>query len=106
MSIIRFAGFLGENRALEPKLLPNTVGTRSLNAKPGRGDLRPWKAPLNKTTVPGGRKTIFRMGRDVVSDTNYWLSWPTIVHVAGGWRCCDWHGGCADIKTLNESWPK
>lgn len=85
MSIIRFSGFLGENRALEPKLLPDTVGTTSLNAKPGRGDLRPWKAPLNKTTVPAGRKTIFRMGRDVVSDTNYWLSWPTVVHaVVGG----------------------
>ncbi len=85
MSVIRFAGFLGANQALQPMLLPETVGVSSTNQKPGRGDLRPWKAPLTKTTVPAGRKTIWRMGRDVVSDTNYWLSWPTVVHaVVGG----------------------
>lgn len=89
MSIIRFSGFLGENRAIQPMLLPENVGTQSTNAKPGRGDLRPWKAPLTKTTVPGGRKTIFRMGRDVVSDTNYWLSWPTVVHAVVGGNAAD-----------------
>ena len=81
MSILRLSGFAGENRALHPFLLPDNVGTQSTNQKPGRGDLRPWNAPLNKATVPAGRKTIHRMGRDVVSDTNYWLSWPTDVHV-------------------------
>lgn len=81
MSILRLSGFAGENRALHPFLLPDNVGTQSTNQKPGRGDLRPWNEPLNKATVPAGRKTIHRMGRDVVSDTNYWLSWPTDVHV-------------------------
>lgn len=80
MSIIRVAGFLGANIALQPMMLPETVGVSSLNAKPGRGDLRPWKAPLNVATVPAGRQTIHRMGRDVASDTNYWLSWTTEVH--------------------------
>lgn len=89
MSVIRFAGFAGANRALEPKLLPDTVGTESTNQKPGRGDLRPWKAPLNKATVPAGRKTIYRMGRDVVSDVNYWLSWPTVVHAVVGGNAAD-----------------
>jgi hypothetical protein len=79
--IIRLSGFLGENRALHPMLLPETVGTQSTNQHPGRGDLRPWNAPLNKATVPAGRATIHRMGRDVISDTNYWLSWTTQVHV-------------------------
>jgi len=89
MSVIRFAGFLGESRALQPMLLADTVGTQSTNQKPGRGDLRPWNAPLNKATVPAGRKTIFRMGRDVVSDTQYWLSWPTVVHAVVGGNASD-----------------
>ena len=80
MSIIRVAGFLGANQALQPMLLPETVGVSSLNQKPGRGDLRPWKAPSNVATVPSGRNTIHRMGRDVASDTNYWLSWTGEVH--------------------------
>ncbi len=87
--IIRFAGFQGENRAIEPKLLPDTVGAVSTNQKPGRGDLRPWGAPLNKATVPAGRHTIWRMGRDVASDANYWLSWPTVVHAVVGGNAAD-----------------
>ena len=81
MSLIRIAGFGGENRALHPMLLPEHIGVTSTNQKPGRGDLRPWNSPLTKATVPGGRQTIYRMGRDVASDTNYWLSWPSEVHV-------------------------
>ena len=80
MSIIRLSGFLGANKALHPILLPENVGVESFNCKPGRGDLRPWKSPLNVATVPAGRGTIHRMGRDVVSDTQYWLSWPGTVH--------------------------
>ena len=77
---ITLSGFRGENRALHPLNLPDSVGVTSLNQNPVRGDLRPWKAPLTVATVPAGRKTIYRMGRDVVSDTLYWLSWPSIVH--------------------------
>jgi len=78
--IIRQGAFLGENRALHPLMLAENVGTQSTNQKPGRGDLRPWKAPLAVATVPAGRKTIYRMGRDVAQDANYWLSWTTEVH--------------------------
>ena len=81
MAIIRLGGFGGENRALHPMLLPENVGVISTNQKPGRGDLRPWKAPSTVATAPSGRNTIYRMGRDVTSDTNYWLSWTTAVHV-------------------------
>jgi hypothetical protein len=84
MATIRLAGFGGENRALHPMLLPENIGVTSLNQKPNRGDLRPWKAPLTVATVPAGRKTIYRMGRDVVSDTEYWLSWTTVVHAVRG----------------------
>lgn len=81
---ITLSGFRGENRALPPLNLPETVGVSSINQNPARGDLRPWKAPLTVATVPAGTKTIYRMGRDVASDANYWLSWSTTVHVVRG----------------------
>lgn len=89
MAIIRQGTFLGEGRALHALLLPEGVGVTSINQKPGRGDLRPWNAPLNVATVPAGRQTIYRMGRDVPSDTNYWLSWPTVVHAVRGPNASD-----------------
>ena len=51
MSVIRFAGFKGENRALHPMLLSESVGVISLNQKPGRGDLRPWKEQIGRAHV-------------------------------------------------------
>ena len=89
MAKITLSGFGGENRAIHPLLLPDTVGTVSLNQKPGRGDLRPWNAPVAVASVPAGRKTIYRMGRDVASDTQYWLSWPTEVHAVRGFNAQD-----------------
>lgn len=80
--ILRLSGFQGENRALHPMLLPDSVGVTSLNQKPGRGDLRPWKSPLTVATIPAGRTSIYRMGRDIASDANYWLSWTGVVHAA------------------------
>lgn len=87
--IINIQGFLGENRQIEPKLLSDGVGVTSLNQKPGRGDLRPWRKPLTVAAVPAGRKTIFRMGRDVISDSNYWLSWLGVVHAVRGFDARD-----------------
>jgi hypothetical protein len=84
VSVLRLAGFAGENRALHPTLLPDPVGTVSRNQKPGRGDLRAWLQPLNVATVPSGRTSIYRMGRDVASDSQYWLSWTTVVHAVRG----------------------
>ena len=89
MAVIKVAGFAGENRALNPKLLPDAVGVLSRNQKPGRGDLRPWKTPTTVATVPAGRKTIYRMGRDVTSDSNYWLSWTGVVHAVRGFDAED-----------------
>ena len=89
MPKIQWSGFAGENRALHPKLLPDAVGVVSRNAKPGRGDLRPWRQPLTVATVPAGRQTIYRMGRDVASDAQYWLSWPSRVHAIRGFSADD-----------------
>ena len=89
MTVLRLSGFAGENRALHPMLLPEAVGLVSTNQKPGRGDLRPWNAPLTVATVPAGRQTIYRMGLDVASDVNYWLSWTTVVHAVRGPNASD-----------------
>lgn len=89
MGLIVLEGFRGENRALQPKLLPDGVGVTSRNQKPGRGDLRPWKSPSTTATVPAGRQTIYRMGRDVASDSNYWLSWTGTVHAVRGFDAED-----------------
>lgn len=89
MAVIRFAGFSGEVRAIEPKLLPDTACTVSRNHKPGRGDLRPWRNPLAVATVPAGRNTIYRMGRDTLSASNYWLSWTGVVNAVRGFSAAD-----------------
>jgi hypothetical protein len=83
--IIKLAGFMGANLALHPKLLAEQIGVASINQKPGRGDLRPWKSAANVATVAPGRLSIYRMGRDTPSDTNYWLSWTTSVCVVRGY---------------------
>ena len=89
MTKIAFSGFNGANIALEPKLVPDSMGVNSLNQKPGRGDLRPWPAPLSVFGTPGGAQTIYRMGRDTVSDTATWLSWPEFVRVCRSFDITD-----------------
>jgi hypothetical protein len=89
MAVIRYAGFSGENRAINPVLLPETVGVASRNQKPGRGDLRPWKSPLTVAPSTAGRQTIYRMGRDIDDDSQYWLSWTTAVNVVRGFDAND-----------------
>lgn len=86
---ITLDGFLGENRAIHPTLLNPQVGVTSRNQKPGRGDLRPWKAPLTVAAIPAGRNTIYRMGRDIQSDSQYWLSWAGRVYPVRGFSADD-----------------
>lgn len=86
---LSIAGFAGANKALQAKLLPDAVGTDSFNQKPGRGDLRPWKSPLTTTTVPGGRVTIYRYGRDNNFDDNWFFSFTTAVNLVRGYDTGD-----------------
>lgn len=81
---IDLAGFFGCAPGPQPMLLPPGIGVSSINQKPGRGDLRPWKTPLSVASVPAGTKSIYRMGIDAPSDTQYWLTWPSIVHAVKG----------------------
>jgi len=89
VTVLRVAQFGGENRAANPKLLPEGLGTVSTNQKPGRGDLRPWKSPSTVATIPAGRATIYRLGRDLTDDTRYWHSWTTTVHAVRGFDLDD-----------------
>lgn len=75
-----FGRFLGANQAKKDRLVPADMAVSSSNHKPLRGDLRPWKSPSTVATVPASRQTIYRMGRDTANDSQYWLSWTTIVH--------------------------
>lgn len=82
MSLLRFDRFAGANLALHPLTVPPGVGVACTNQRPGRGDLRPWKAPSTVASVAGGTTTIYRMGRDAVNDAAYWLAWAADVDVA------------------------
>lgn len=76
------SGFAGSNRANHPRNLSESVGVESVNQKPGRGDLRPWRQPLQVATVPttSQRRTIVPYARDSVAESLYWLSWTPVVH--------------------------
>lgn len=87
MPPITINAFLGANLAFDELLLPEGVGVQSLNQRPGFGDLRPWNAPGSTlASVPASpqRKTIYRMGQDVASTANYWLSWSSVVNATIG----------------------
>lgn len=76
MRAILLAGFAGSNLTADPRQLPETVGTYALDLEPGRDRFIPLKARVTRATVPASpqRKSIYRMGRDVVDATLYWLS--------------------------------
>lgn len=83
-------GMAGAVLARDPRLLDSGgAGAYSLNQRPRAGELSPWRQPLEVATVPAGRATIYRMGRDVDSDANYWLSWTTVVHAVRGFLATD-----------------
>jgi len=77
---IELASFLGSAQFVDSKLLPPTVGVASTNQRPGRGDLQPWRQPLQVATVPTSpqRKTVYQMAG------GYWFSWTTVVHATKG----------------------
>ena len=81
---IALNGFNGARLTQHPLLIPETNGVDSRNQKPGRADFRPWREPQDVRGVPPGTQTIYRMPRDLVSDSNYWLTWPSVVHAMHG----------------------
>ena len=90
-STITLAGISGAVLAVDPRQLPDSVGVSVIDADPGHGDLRPLRAALPVASVPASpqRKTIYRLGRDTISDTLHWLSWSGIVHAVRGFDGAD-----------------
>lgn len=86
MTVLRVSGFEGANQLVYPTMLPDTVGANSVNQKPGTPDLRSWRKGLAVASVPANTKTIYRAGRDITTDTQYWLAWPSTVHVTRGFE--------------------
>jgi len=84
MGAIRLGPFFGANKATRPKMLNANVGVDSLNHWPDRGDLRPWRVPLQEFAVSAGTKTIAMFKRDAITDAVYWLQWQTVVHAISG----------------------
>ena len=70
----RFAGWFGAIKSLQARLLADGYCVDVVNLRPGRGDLRPWKLSLPVATVGAAVLSIYRMGRDVASDSLYWLT--------------------------------
>lgn len=83
------SGLSGCIKAIDSRELDASVGADSVNQRPRDGELSPWRDPSTVATVPTGRKTIYRMGRDLVSDSVYWLSWTTVVHAIRGFLAND-----------------
>lgn len=84
MIVISQQDFLGANLEIDPKRLGPGFGVSANNMRPGAANLRPWNGALAVYTVPGGgaqRLSLYRMGRALASDVNYWLSWLTDVDV-------------------------
>ena len=89
---IILTSFTGSASAVDPRLLPDGVGVTSSNQQPrGKGDGRPWNAPatVSGVTLGAGRKTIYRLGRDTQSTSQYWLSWTTVVHAIRSFDATD-----------------
>lgn len=89
MRPITLATFAGANLAENPRLLAESVCVSIVDAEPGRGELRALNGRSTVASVPAGQQSIWRMGRDVPNDANYWLSWPSIVNVTLGFDGAD-----------------
>lgn len=86
---ITIVGMAGAVKALDSHQLDPSIGVDSVNQRPRFGEMVPWRQPLAVASVPAGRKTIYRFGRDVASDANYWFSWTTVVHAVRGFLASD-----------------
>lgn len=79
--------FDGTLPQVAPEQLDEKHGTVANNAKLVGGDLKPWSGPLAIAGVNLGAstvRTLYRFGQSIVSDTQYWFSFPSVVNVVKG----------------------
>ena len=70
----------------EPHLLTDSQAQLAVNAKVWRGSLQPLhaNAVIVGLAKPGTKRTIYRFGRDLDSDSQYWFHWLNDTDVAEG----------------------
>lgn len=83
---LTWKGFAGELPRIEPHLLPPNAAQLAQNVKLWTGACEALKSPLYITDLakPGEKKTIYRYGQSVDSDTQFWFHWTVDVDVCRG----------------------
>ena len=80
MARIKLTQFKGQNMAVNPALLVDTIGTISIDQDTEYVDMRPGKVDSMVLTYTAQKKTIYRLvDRD--SGANIWHAWDGIVHI-------------------------
>ena len=77
MLLIDLRSFGPANTAVNPKVLPASVGVNASNMDMSQGDFRGMRGALLVHTLTGlgsQANAIYRWGRDAASDTQYWLA--------------------------------
>lgn len=94
--LVECKGFRGANIAQDPRFLPDDVGVVALEQKPtrltGTPEFQGWSTPTDHSgsvSVFTNPLTIYRLGRNTVSNTQYWLNWTTHVHVMRDYAASD-----------------
>lgn len=83
MASIVIRNFRGIAPITNPRLLADGMATIALNTKLSDGTLGTWRGPTQAATITKGgtKKTIYRFGQLLSSDSQYWFSWITDVDV-------------------------
>lgn len=80
MLVVTLDKFIAANSAINPKLLQPGIGVNASDLDVSQGDYRGRRAATVAHTLTGlavQQISIYRMGRDTASDTQYWLSSST-----------------------------
>lgn len=83
--LVNIGAFIAANSNLNPKKLPDGIGVDARNIDITHGDMRGQKAPGQVTTitgVTGQRLSLYRWGRDTLSDVSTWVSSSGLVDYA------------------------
>jgi hypothetical protein len=83
---IRVTDFTGIAPALTPWKLPLGMAQIASNINPDSHTVKPWKdaTVVSSGYAAAGTTTIFRFGRSLISDTQYWFQWAFDVDVVKG----------------------
>ena len=82
-----WSSFVASDQNTNKKGLPPGIGVLANNLDTRHGDLRARLAPAAVFTITGTgaqQTSLYRMGRDIASDTQFWLSSPNDVDYARG----------------------